>query len=178
MAAENAVDEHFDFFAPEVEDALARSVEDAPYTGVEDHIETGGKQDDPVSGQNPVAVAAADPDPVCIPANVTPVPELLPVVRAVHLAMCRVSVVTGSRLAVMAAAVMAVAMMAGRGMHLLNPAILGVALVVGNEEKGLRPQVRRKCDMLLSIPMLGKVSSLNVSVAASIAMFEVVRQRF
>ena len=52
-----------------------------------------------------------------------------------------------------------------------------VALVMGNEEKGLRPQVRRECDMLLSIPMQGRVSSLNVSVAASIAMFEVVRQR-
>jgi 23S rRNA (guanosine2251-2'-O)-methyltransferase len=37
--------------------------------------------------------------------------------------------------------------------------------------------VRRKCDFLVSIPMLGKVSSLNVSVAAGVVLYEVVRQR-
>ncbi len=52
-----------------------------------------------------------------------------------------------------------------------------VALVVGCEGKGLRPQVRKECDALLAIPMAGTVSSLTVSVAASIALFEVVRQR-
>ncbi|MBN1140527.1 MAG: 23S rRNA (guanosine(2251)-2'-O)-methyltransferase RlmB [Deltaproteobacteria bacterium] len=52
-----------------------------------------------------------------------------------------------------------------------------VALVVGCEGKGLRPQVRKACDAHLSIPMAGRVASLNVAVAASIALFEVVRQR-
>jgi 23S rRNA (guanosine2251-2'-O)-methyltransferase len=37
--------------------------------------------------------------------------------------------------------------------------------------------VRKKCDFLVSIPMLGKVSSLNVSVAAGVVLYEIVRQR-
>ena len=53
----------------------------------------------------------------------------------------------------------------------------GVALVVGSEGSGLRPVVRKQCDLLLSIPMAGGVSSLNASVAAAVGLFEVVRQR-
>ncbi|PLX77893.1 MAG: 23S rRNA (guanosine(2251)-2'-O)-methyltransferase RlmB [Desulfuromonas sp.] len=52
-----------------------------------------------------------------------------------------------------------------------------LVLVVGSEGSGLRPVVRKRCDLLLSIPMQGGVSSLNASVAAAISMFEVVRQR-
>lgn len=51
-----------------------------------------------------------------------------------------------------------------------------VALVVGSEGKGLRPNVRKHCDGLLAIPMQGQVNSLNASVAAAVALFEVVRQ--
>ncbi len=53
----------------------------------------------------------------------------------------------------------------------------GVCLVIGNEEKGLRPLVLKQCDFAVTIPMVGKLDSLNASVAAGIAMFEVVRQR-
>jgi 23S rRNA (guanosine2251-2'-O)-methyltransferase len=51
------------------------------------------------------------------------------------------------------------------------------ALVMGAEGHGLHEQVRKKCDFLVSIPMLGKVPSLNVSVAAAVVMYEVARQR-
>jgi len=51
------------------------------------------------------------------------------------------------------------------------------AIVLGAEGKGVHDLVRRKCDFLVSIPMLGKVSSLNVSVAAGVMLYEIVRQR-
>lgn len=51
------------------------------------------------------------------------------------------------------------------------------AIVLGAEGKGLHDLVARKCDFLVSIPMLGKVPSLNVSVAAGVVLYEVVRQR-
>lgn len=54
---------------------------------------------------------------------------------------------------------------------------LPVGLVLGSEGKGLRPLIRKKCDKILSIPLLGRMTSLNVSAAASIFLYEVVRQR-
>ncbi|HTS35422.1 MAG TPA: 23S rRNA (guanosine(2251)-2'-O)-methyltransferase RlmB [Candidatus Solibacter sp.] len=51
------------------------------------------------------------------------------------------------------------------------------AIVLGGEGKGLHDLVKKKCDFLVSIPMLGKVPSLNVSVAAGVVLYEVVRQR-
>lgn len=52
-----------------------------------------------------------------------------------------------------------------------------VALVLGGEEKGIRPLVRKKCDFLMTIPMAGDFDSLNVSVAAGIIQYEILRQR-
>ncbi|MFM2207242.1 MAG: hypothetical protein RL213_1217, partial [Bacteroidota bacterium] len=52
-----------------------------------------------------------------------------------------------------------------------------LAVVMGSEEDGISPEMMRTCDRLLRIPMLGSVGSLNVSVAAGILLFEVVRQR-
>ncbi|MBT8330386.1 MAG: 23S rRNA (guanosine(2251)-2'-O)-methyltransferase RlmB, partial [Desulfofustis sp.] len=51
-----------------------------------------------------------------------------------------------------------------------------VCLVVGNEGSGLRPLVKRHCDVLVSIPMVGELDSLNSSVAAAVILFEMVRQ--
>lgn len=52
-----------------------------------------------------------------------------------------------------------------------------VALVMGAEGKGMRRLTRETCDELVKLPMAGSVSSLNVSVATGICLFEVVRQR-
>lgn len=57
--------------------------------------------------------------------------------------------------------------------NLPNP----TALVIGGEGTGIRKLVRQNCDILVSIPMMGTISSLNASVAAGLIIYEVVRQR-
>lgn len=52
-----------------------------------------------------------------------------------------------------------------------------IALILGAEEKGLRRLTRETCDTLIAIPMLGKVESLNVSVATGVCLYEALRQR-
>jgi 23S rRNA (guanosine2251-2'-O)-methyltransferase len=52
-----------------------------------------------------------------------------------------------------------------------------IAIVMGSEGKGLRRLTAEKCDFLVSLPMHGKVTSLNVSVATGICLYEAVRQR-
>lgn len=52
-----------------------------------------------------------------------------------------------------------------------------IALVVGNEEKGIRKLTADNCDFLVKIPMKGKIDSLNVSVATGILLFEINKQR-
>ena len=51
------------------------------------------------------------------------------------------------------------------------------AIVIGNEGDGMSPLVRKNCDVMVSIPMNGRISSLNASAAASILLYEAVRQR-
>jgi len=52
-----------------------------------------------------------------------------------------------------------------------------MAVVIGNEEKGISRLVKEECDILVKIPMIGKVQSLNASVSAGIIIYEIVRQR-
>lgn len=52
-----------------------------------------------------------------------------------------------------------------------------IALVIGSEGKGISRLIREKCDFLIRLPMKGKVTSLNASVAASLLMYEVFRKR-
>lgn len=52
-----------------------------------------------------------------------------------------------------------------------------VAIVMGGEGKGARRLVLEKCDYLISLPMVGRISSLNVSAATSVILYEVLRQR-
>lgn len=53
----------------------------------------------------------------------------------------------------------------------------GTAICIGNEGKGLSPELTQSCDMLLKIPMEGKLESLNASVAAAVLMYTVYRKR-
>ena len=52
-----------------------------------------------------------------------------------------------------------------------------VCLVLGGEGEGLRPLVARTCDVLVTLPMRGRLGSLNVSAAAAVLCYEVSRQR-
>jgi 23S rRNA (guanosine2251-2'-O)-methyltransferase len=52
-----------------------------------------------------------------------------------------------------------------------------VAVVIGGEEKGIRPLVKQHCDSLVSIPQRGPVNSLNASAAAAAVLYEILRQR-
>ena len=52
-----------------------------------------------------------------------------------------------------------------------------VALVIGNEGRGISRLLGEKCDFMVSIPMRGKINSLNASNAAAVLMYEVDRQR-
>jgi 23S rRNA (guanosine2251-2'-O)-methyltransferase len=52
-----------------------------------------------------------------------------------------------------------------------------IAMVIGSEGRGIAKLTREKCDVLVKIPMVGKISSLNASVAAGILMYEILRQK-
>ena len=52
-----------------------------------------------------------------------------------------------------------------------------LVLVIGGEERGLRPLVKKNCDYILSVPQAGQIESLNASVAAAVIMYEAYRQR-
>lgn len=64
------------------------------------------------------------------------------------------------------------------GENIYNTNLTGkAAIVVGGEDSGVKRLTRERCDKIVSIPMFGKVNSLNASVACGVAVFEAVRQR-
>lgn len=67
--------------------------------------------------------------------------------------------------------------MDGEKLHYESDLKGNVALVIGSEGKGISRLVKEKCDFLVKLPMNGEVTSLNASVAASVLMYEVLRQR-
>ena len=96
--------------------------------------------------------------------------EHLPVARATNMPACL------ERLKALGYWICGAAVEGGTPLHqadLVRP----LALVVGGEHSGLRPGVRGRCDMLVSIPMPGRVGSLNAGVATAIILYEAQRQR-
>jgi 23S rRNA (guanosine2251-2'-O)-methyltransferase len=66
---------------------------------------------------------------------------------------------------------------AASGLDLHTPDYEGhVGLVLGSEGRGIRPLIRGKCDFSIAIPMMGQVASLNVSVAAGVILYEILRK--
>jgi len=54
---------------------------------------------------------------------------------------------------------------------------MNVALLIGSEGKGIRPLLLKKCDFTVSIPMRGKISSLNTAIAGAVVLYEILRQQ-
>lgn len=52
-----------------------------------------------------------------------------------------------------------------------------ILIIVGGEEKGIRPLVKKQCDYLVAVPQVGPIGSLNASAASAVVMYEVYRQR-
>ena len=53
-----------------------------------------------------------------------------------------------------------------------------LAIVIGGEEKGIRPLVKKHCDFVVAVPQAGPIGSLNASAAAAVVMYEAYRQRY
>ena len=55
---------------------------------------------------------------------------------------------------------------------------MNVVLIIGNEGKGMSRLLEKQCDYIVSLPMVGKISSLNASVSAGVLMYEIFNKRF
>ncbi len=109
---------------------------------------------------------------------VTPVVEKTAAGALSHLLLCQVTNLARAIDELKQAAVWCYGLAGEEGaLNIFEANLTGsLALVIGSEGKGLRPNIRKHCDGLLSIPMKGQVASLNAAVAAGVALFEVVRQ--
>ncbi|QJC37702.1 23S rRNA (guanosine(2251)-2'-O)-methyltransferase RlmB [Enterobacteriaceae endosymbiont of Donacia bicoloricornis] len=59
-----------------------------------------------------------------------------------------------------------------------NKLLFPICLIMGSEDKGIKTSIKNKCDLLISIPMLNNLNSLNVSVATGICLYEIMKQNF
>ena len=96
-----------------------------------------------------------------------------------HLAVCQVTNLARTMELLKKSGFWIYGLTAGEGARPLFATELSgnLALVVGSEGEGLRQRTRELCDVLLEIPMIGGVASLNAASASAVALFEVVRQR-
>jgi 23S rRNA (guanosine2251-2'-O)-methyltransferase len=95
-----------------------------------------------------------------------------------HAALCRVRALPEALEALSARGVTSLALDAQGEVELRELDLTGpVAVVIGSEDKGTRRPVRRACQHVARLPMAGPIGSLNASVAAAIALYEVLRQR-
>jgi len=110
--------------------------------------------------------------------SVTPVVEKTAAGALAHLPLCQVTNLSRTIEELKRAGIWCYGLAGEEGAQNLYDTDLTdpLALVIGSEGKGLRENIRKHCDGLLAIPMAGRVNSLNASVAAAIALFEVVRQ--
>ena len=95
-----------------------------------------------------------------------------------HATLCRVPSLVSALASLRERGVVAVALDSSGGVTLGTVDLKGpIVLVVGSEGKGLRRSVRNACEHVARLPMRGPIASLNASVAAAIALYEVARQR-
>lgn len=111
-------------------------------------------------------------------ATVTPTVAMASAGAVEHVRMVRVTNISRTLNQFKSAGMWAVGLVPSVDQSIFDADLSGpLALVVGSEEKGVRPLVQKNCDFLVSIPQQGRIDSLNVSVAGAVALYEACRQR-
>lgn len=111
-------------------------------------------------------------------ASLSDVAEKAAVGATAYLSICRVENLARSLDAIKAAGYWVVGLSPDAQMTLYDlNAPEKIAVVLGGEEKGLRPLTKQRCDFLVALPMEGKIQSLNVSVAGAITLYEFLRRK-
>lgn len=110
-------------------------------------------------------------------ASLSPLVEKVATGATAHLSICRIENLARALTAMHERGYWAVGLVPDAPLSLYElPVSRKIAVVLGGEEKGVRVLTRRLCDCLVSIPMRGKIESLNVAVAGAIALYEFVRR--
>jgi len=110
-------------------------------------------------------------------ASVSPLVEKAATGATAHLSICRVENLARALTTIHDRGYWVVGLVPDATLPLYQlPVLRKIAVVLGGEEKGVRTLTRRLCDCLVSIPMRGKITSLNVAVAGAIALYELVRR--